>query len=238
MATFVLVHGTHAGAWAWQRLAPLLRAAGHDVYTPTFTGLGERVHLAHPGIGLDTYIQDVVNVLHFEDLHDVVLVGSSFGGMVIAGVADRAPERVARLVYLDATVPEDGQSVADAWADGWEWLADERAAAAAAGFPDDWPAPVAYVRQMVADEADQAWMLERFVPQPFAPLAQPVALRNPAAATLPRTYIRCTGDAEPEEPYVARTRTQPGWDYRELAANHFAPFVAPQPTAELLLSLI
>ena len=238
MATFVLVHGTHAGGWVWQRLTPLLRAAGHDVYTPTFTGLGERAHLARADIGLDTYIQDVVNVLHFEDLDDVILVGASFGGMVIAGVADRVPERVARLVFLDATVPEDGQSVADAWLDGWEWLAEERAAAAAEGTPDDWPAPVAYVRQMVADDADQTWMLERFVPQPFAPLAQPVTLRNPTAVTLPRTYVRCTEEAEPEEPYVARARTDPIWDYHELAANHFAPVVAPQLTAELLLSLV
>jgi pimeloyl-ACP methyl ester carboxylesterase len=205
------------------------------------TGLGERVHLARPDIDLDTYIQDVVNVLHFEDLHDVILVGSSFGGMVVAGVADRVPERVARLVYLDATVPEDGQSAADAWSDGSdgsEWLADERTVAAAAGTPHDWPVPVDYIRQMVSDEADQAWLLERFVLQPFAALAQPVALRNPAAAAIPRTYIRCTEEAEPEEPYVTRARTQPGWDYRELAANHFAPFVAPQQTAELLLSIV
>jgi hypothetical protein len=93
---------------------------------------------------------------------------------------------------------------------------------------------------MVPDETDRAWLLERFVPQPFAALAQPVALRNPAAAAIPRTYVRCTEGAdpdEPEEPYVTRARTQPGWDYRELAANHFAPFVAPRLTAELLLSL-
>lgn len=90
MATFVLVHGTHAGGWAWQRLAPLLREAGHEVYAPTLTGLGERVHLARLDVGLETYVQDVANVLRFEDLHDVVLVGSSFGGMVVAGVADRS----------------------------------------------------------------------------------------------------------------------------------------------------
>jgi pimeloyl-ACP methyl ester carboxylesterase len=238
MATFVLVHGTHAGGWMWQRLAPLLREAGHDVHSPTWTGLGERVHLARPDVGLETYVQDVANVLRFEDLRAVVLVGSSFGGMDVAGAADRVPERLARLVYLDATVPEDGQSAADAWADGWEWLAAEREAAAAADSPDDWPVPTDYVRQMVSDEADQAWLLERFVPQPFAALAQPVALRNPAAAAIPRTYVRCTEEAEPEEPYVARARTQPGWDYRELAANHFAPFVAPHQTAELLLSLV
>lgn len=238
MATFVLVHGTHAGGWAWQRLSPLLRAAGHEVYTPTFTGLGDRVHLAHPGIDLNTYMQDVVNVLHFEDLQRVVLVGSSFGGMVVAGVADRVPERIARLIFLDATVPEDGQSLADAWSDGWEWLAAERVAAADAGSPDDWPVPEDYVRQMVPEEADQEWLLERFLPQPFAALSVPVTLRNPAAATLPRTYIRCTEDAEPDEPYVTCARTQPNWDYHELAANHFAPFVAPHQTAELLLSLI
>jgi pimeloyl-ACP methyl ester carboxylesterase len=192
MATFVLVPGTHAGGWMWQKLTPSLRAAGHDVYTPTFTGLGERVHLARPGIDLDTYIADVVNVLHFEDLHNVILVGTSFGGMVVAGVADCVPERLARLVYLDASVPEDGQAAADTWIDGWAWLAAGRATAEAAGTPNDWPVPVEYIREMVSDAAEQAWLLERFVPQPFAPLTHPVTLRNPAATALPRTYIRCT----------------------------------------------
>ena len=113
MATMVLIHGSMHGGWCWQRVAPLLRAAGHDVYTPTLTGLGERVHLAHPDVDLDTHIRDVLGVLEFEDLHEVILVGHSYGTMVITGVADRVPERIAHLVYLDGTMAADGQAALD-----------------------------------------------------------------------------------------------------------------------------
>ncbi len=113
MATFVLVHGGWHGGWCWTRVRPLLRAAGHDVFTPTLTGLGERAHLAHPDIDLDTHIADIINVLEYEELQDAVLVGHSSSGAVITGVVDRAPVHLAQLVYLDALVPADGQSVLD-----------------------------------------------------------------------------------------------------------------------------
>src|SRR5215213_2484482 len=113
MSTFVLVHGSMHGGWCWKRVAPLLRAAGHDVHTPILTGPGERVHLAHSGIDLDTHIRDVLGVLEFEDLHDVVLLGHSYGTMVITGVADRAPERIAHLVYLDGVMAGEGQAALD-----------------------------------------------------------------------------------------------------------------------------
>ena len=111
MATYVLVHGAWHGGWCWQRVTPLLRAAGHEVLTPTLTGLGERSHLANSAIDLNTHIQDVVNVLEYEDLRKVILVGHSYGGMVITGVSERVPERLTHLVYLDAFVPRDGQSL-------------------------------------------------------------------------------------------------------------------------------
>ena len=113
MATFVLVHGGWAGGWQWREVAGLLRAAGHEVFTPTLTGLGERVHLANPDIGLDTHIQDILMVLEYEELRDVILVGYSYSGMVITGVAELAPERISQLIYLDAFVPQDGQSMLD-----------------------------------------------------------------------------------------------------------------------------
>ena len=106
--TFVLVHCAFGGGWAWKYVAPLLRQRGHTVYTPTLTGLGERVHLGCPDVNLDTHIEDIVDVLIYEDLHDVILVGWSYGGMVVTGVLDRLPERLAHVVYLDGEVPCDG----------------------------------------------------------------------------------------------------------------------------------
>jgi pimeloyl-ACP methyl ester carboxylesterase len=113
MATFVIAHGAWSSGWAWKKMRPLLRAAGHEVFTPSYTGLGERSHLATPEVGLDTHIQDVVNVLFYEDLSDVILVGHSYGGMVATGVADKASERIKKVVYLDAFVPKDGQCLQD-----------------------------------------------------------------------------------------------------------------------------
>src|SRR5437867_3282753 len=113
MATFVLVHGASTGGWYWAPVRSLLRDAGHEVHTPTLTGLGERCHLLSRGIGLDTHIQDVVNALVYEDLRDVVLAGHSYSGMVVTGVADRVPERIAHLVYVDAFVPHHGESLLD-----------------------------------------------------------------------------------------------------------------------------
>jgi len=113
MATYVLVHGGWHGGWCWQRVTPLLRAKGHDVFTPTLTGLGDRAHLARPDVGLDTHIQDVVAMMEMEGLLDVTLVGHSYAGAVVQGVADRVPSRIARMVYLDAYVLENGKSLAD-----------------------------------------------------------------------------------------------------------------------------
>jgi len=241
MATFVLVPGACCGGWSWKKLALLLRAAGHDVHTPTLTGLGERVHLTGPGINRAIHVADVVNVLAFEDLDNVVLVGWSYGGLVITEVADRVPERVAHLIYLDATVPEDGQDLYDAWPDGVEWRARERAEAEVAGTPDFWPVPADYIRAKVADEADREWLLGKMVAHPLACFLQPARLANTAAAGLPRAYVRCMLDRDPDEPepaFLVRARSDPNWSYREIAANHMAPVTAPRETAEVFLSLM
>src|SRR5262252_605170 len=113
MATFLVAHGAWSAGWAWKKMRPLLRARGHEIFTSTYTGLGERVHLANSHVDLETHIADMLGVLHFEELRDVVLIGHSYGGMVATGVADRAPERLAQLVYLDAFVPRDGQCLFD-----------------------------------------------------------------------------------------------------------------------------
>src|ERR1700733_6110284 len=110
---FLVCHGAWSAGWAWKKLHPLMRAAGHRLVTPTYTGLGERAHLANPSIDLETHITDVLNVIQYEDLRDIVLVGHSYGGMVATGVADRARDRIAQLIYIDAFVPRNGQSLLD-----------------------------------------------------------------------------------------------------------------------------
>lgn len=240
MSTFVLVHGGWHGGWCWKYVTPTLRAAGHEVYTPTLTGLGERVHLSRPEVDLTTHVRDVVNVLEYEDLRDVVLVGHSYGGMVITGVADVVPDRLAQLVYLDAFVPADGQSLVG-------MLPPERQA----GFRqmvddtgDGWrltgPAPFpweAIVRESygVTDEADVRWMVDRLADQPFATMTQPVSASNPAARSLPRTFIHCTG-WHAFDRYAEHAR-QSGWRVHELPTGHDAMVTMPHELAALLLKL-
>ncbi len=246
MATFVLVHGAWHGGWCWKKVTPLLRAAHHEVLTPTLTGLGERSHLAGPGVNLSTHIQDVVSLLTYEDLEHVILVGHSYAGMVITGVAERMPERLAQLVYLDAFVPEDGQALLDITAPEPQ----QRAAMAARvraegdgwGLPSRQPGPMeSFAREQwcITDEADLRWLLARLGPHPYATLTEPVQRANPAAAALPRTYVRCTRLPHPHFDHFAAAarQTGSGWRYRELASGHDAMVTVPQDLAALLLEL-
>jgi pimeloyl-ACP methyl ester carboxylesterase len=242
-ATFVLVHPAWHGAWCWKKVAPLLRAAQHDVYTPTLTGLGERSHLAHPMIGLDTHVQDVVNVLEYEDLRDVILLGHSNGGTLITAVADRMAERIGHLVYLDAWVPEDGQATLDLLPpkvqqelrarvrdEGHGWLLPSLR-------PIPWDEMVRDVWR-VTDEADRRWMVARLGPTPFKTFTDPVRRRNAAAEKLPRTYIRCVQHPQPLfDRYAELAKRTAGWRYRELPTAHHPAFTMPQGLAELLLEL-
>jgi pimeloyl-ACP methyl ester carboxylesterase len=241
MATFVLVHPAWFGGWCWQKLTPLLRGQGHRVHTPTLTGLGERAHLTRPEVGLETHVEDIVNVLKYENLRGVILVGNSSGGMVITGVADRVPERIARLVYLDAFVPEDGQCLLDLIApdrrsamealvetEGEGWLLPRFAAAPWEKFvPEAW---------RITDEADLQWMLARLAPTPFGHFKDPIRRRTPAAETLPRTYIRCMQWPHAGfDRYADAARRAAGWCCRELAAPHIPYITHPRELAELLL---
>ena len=220
MATFVLVHAGFHGAWCWIKLRPLLEAAGHQVYTPTLTGLGERAPLARPDVGLSTHVQDVRGLLQEHDLRDVVLVGHSYAGMVITGVAGAAPERLAHLMYLDALVPRDGEAVADVVPpEVWRY----RRAARRQG--DGWrvPPPRALPSGLgglfgVTTEPDLSWVRARLTAQPLKTFEEPLRLAQPAApAALPRTYIECAGAG----PLVALVRrvvqprlrppAEPGW---------------------------
>lgn len=241
-ATFVLVHGAYAGAWIWKKIIPLLRAAGHDVYASTATGMGDRVHLADSTIDLDVFITDVVNLLEFEELTDVTLVGWSFGGMTITGVAEVAPERLKQVVYLDAAVPADGQSNYDVGGLSDEALGFEYRAGLAAGWPGFEVVHAGveeFIRVMTKDPLDVDWLLAKLTPQPLATQTQAVTLGNPAAAALPRVFIHCTEeDVLVPVSFVDELRSDPGWQVVEVADNHFAPINAPELTVEALLSLV
>ncbi|MFN8635668.1 MAG: alpha/beta fold hydrolase [Chloroflexota bacterium] len=229
MATFVVAHGAWSSGWAWKKMRPLLRAAGHELFTPSYTGLGERVHLASPEITLSTHIQDVVNVLFFEDLTDVILVGHSYGGMVATGVADKASERIKKVVYLDAFVPRDGQSLND--------LVRRPQVAATGGEepPDGWLVPPMPASADASPE-DLAWVTPRRVPQPRKTMEEKVKLTG-AVDRLPRVYIYCLRIREGDVfgQFAARAKSEPGWTYEEIDATHSPNITAPDALAEILL---
>lgn len=232
-ATFVLIHGAWHGGWCWKKLAPLLRAAGHDVYTPTLTGLGERAHLLSPWIGLGTHIEDICALLEYEDLRHVILVGHSYGGMVITGVAEVAAQRLSHLIFLDAFAPLDGQSLLDTRSDGG---APVRKLAEESG--DGWKVPIIGKATFgVTDEADLAWIAARITPQPLRTFEEPVRLTNPAAVALPRSYILCR-QKEPTlfDAHAQRVKSE-GWGYFELLTGHDAMITEPEELAGILLKV-
>lgn len=231
MATFVVAHGAWSAGWAWKKMRPLLAARGHTLFTPTHTGLGERAHLAHADIDLDTHVADILAVLEYEDLRDVILIGHSYGGMVATGVADRARERVATLVYLDAFAPRDGESVFDILPPATR---DQRQSGASGG--DGWRIPPG---PMPPDtpEADRLWAAPRRVPQPLKTFSQKLKLQN-GELTLPRHYIYCTRRPPDDRfrPFYARAKRE-GWGAHEIDASHNPHITAPEALAELLHSV-
>jgi pimeloyl-ACP methyl ester carboxylesterase len=237
MATFVLVHGGFHGGWCWKKVTPLLRADGHAVFTPTLTGLGDRAHLVAPGISLETHAQDVIGVLTCEELTDVILVGHSMAGTVITVVADRAPERLAHLVYLDASVPRDGESDLDCH--------DEATRARLLARPlRDGAVVFMQVEHPfgVTDGEDARWVNAHMVPHPLRAFTDPVQLRRPDAFADRRTYIACTGpDGRSPSAFTqamaGRVRAEAGWRYREIATGHDAVVTAPREVTDLLLEV-
>jgi pimeloyl-ACP methyl ester carboxylesterase len=231
---FVLLHGAFHGAWCWREVATMLRQRGHRVTTPTQTGLGERRHLLGPDITIETFIQDLVEHIRYEELSDAVLVGHSFGGIAITGAADRVPARIRQLIYLDSRIVQNGQSAFDTSLPAL--VAERRRQAAATGglslpapSPESFGVPPGPLAQRVA---------RLLTPHPFATMTNRLRLAHPLGNGLPCTYIACTA---PSYPSLAQcrdwARAQPGWGYRELATGHDAMITAPAATAALLEEL-
>ena len=231
-ATFLVCHGAWSAGWAWKKMHPLMAAAGHRLVTPTYTGLGEREHLANPSIDLETHIEDILNVIRYEDLRDIVLVGHSYGGMVATGVADRARDRIAQVIYVDAFVPGDGQSVQDL---------NEPARARMrelAKSGDGWRVPPNPAPPDTS-AADLAWVNERRIDMPIKCLEMPLTLRG-GELTLPRSYIYATRitPADTFGPFAKRAKSEPGWRYYEIDASHSPHVTAPEKLMALLEEMI
>jgi pimeloyl-ACP methyl ester carboxylesterase len=235
MATFVIVHGAWSGAHAWRWIRPLLRDDGHDVFTPSLTGLGERAHLASPEVDLETHVRDVVGTLEFEDLREVILVGHSYGGPVITGAADRVPRRVAQLVYLDAEVPREGEAEMDLLPPDERSAYEESATLHGEGWRIPPPIPDPLPPGL---DPDVQWAMSRMVPQPLRTFTQPLHL-TAATPLFRRTYVLHTEGKEGQElpDYVQRIRADMDWEFVELAAGHAAHVTAPRQLASLLIGL-
>jgi pimeloyl-ACP methyl ester carboxylesterase len=233
MANFVLVHGGGHGGWCYQRVTHLLAAAGHEVHAPSLTGLAERSHFIHPGIDLDCHITDVVNLLVWEDWHDVILVGHSYGGMVITGVADRAADRVGKLVYLDAANPRNGQSLVDVAGAHME-LARSSGTVVNGVELVLLPAPGAAAFYGIDDPDDQAWADARLTGHPWACFEQKLVLRNEEALwAIPQFHIVCSDTVPTRDREMTRLAREEGrlW---EIDTGHDLMITEPQAVADAL----
>lgn len=231
MADFVLVHGAWHGGWCWRRIVPALFVAGHRAFAPTLTGLGERAHLMAPSITLATHVDDVVNLIESEELDQVILVGHSYGGLIITGVADRLPTRVTQLVYVDALVPAPGEC----WSSGHDLPTREsrRRAIADLGYLPA-PDPAAYGLA----GADHAWVARRQTRQPGRLYDEPLVFDAGRIALIPRTFIDCVAPALPTiEATRRRVRTEGGWNLIQLNTGHDPMISAPNDLLAAFLQL-
>lgn len=238
----VLVHGAWQGAWAWAPVRERLTAAGVEVFTPTLTGLGERAHLREPVPGLATHIDDVVGVVESEELQDFVLVGHSYAGMVITGVADRLRSRIRRLVYIDAAVPADGQDFAGAIPGLTPDRAEQRRAAFRGMSPDGvWLPAMPPSVVGVSDPELADWFTRRSTAHPLRTWLDPVRFENGGHAGIPKTYVLATNPPTALMGYPAHGEVAKGggeWTYRELPCAHQIPALMPDETTKLLLEAL
>jgi pimeloyl-ACP methyl ester carboxylesterase len=238
MTTFLLVHGAWTGGWIWGPLARRLRAQGHEVFTPTLTGVGERAHLARPEVDLETHVQDILAVIDCEELRDLALVGFSYGGMIAGVVADRLPDRIARLIYVDAFVPTDGISMLDLMPPPARAAVEAQVQNEGEGWRLG-PLPLAPLGRLAEDaagtEEEILRRLARRAPQPARTFSQPSRLTHPRPPVTPG-YIHCADKAPPDPlaPFAQRAQ-EAGWRCRELRTGHFAALTAPGDLLRALL---
>jgi pimeloyl-ACP methyl ester carboxylesterase len=231
---FVLVHGGRHGGWCWARVAPLLREAGHDVYTPTLTGLGERGHLLRPEIGLGTHIQDLVAVIEFEDIADAVLVGHSYGGLVVAGAMEQIADRVRSVVFIEALVPQSGESMFDIVDPEIERQLHQLAEREGEG----WYLPTSEASFYgVSEPADLAWLNSRLTAQPLKTYTDSIGMAERVWAHR-GMFIECApSQLTPDllQRMRARSEVEPSFTYRVVECAHDMMVTEPELLTDLLL---
>lgn len=234
--TYVLLHGAWHGAWCWRSVAELLRRAGNRVYTPTQTGLGQYRHLLSRAITLDTFIADVANLIEMEELSDVILVGHSFGGAVILGVADRMPDHIRHLVFLDSLILESGRSPFSTLTP--EVIAARRKSADEKGLGIAFQVPPVTAFGIPDDHPEAAWVRRHLTPHPVGTYESPLMLDHALGNGRPCTYIQCTNPVyAPLESSRQLARRQHGWNWQEIATGHDAMVLAPEELSQMLMNI-
>lgn len=230
--TFVLVHGAWHGGWCWRRVSDLLEAKGHKVFTPTLTGLGDKSHLLRAGIDVSTHVTDVVNLMKWERLSDVVLCGHSYGGMVVSGVAEQMSDKIASIVFLDAFVPQDGEAMADITAPA---VRDALKAATARG---DITVPARPAAAFLVNEKDQAWVDSLCVPQPIGTMNEKMKLTGARERIAKKSYVRAAAYPNPGfDAALARVKSDPSWQTYGVPCGHDVMVDMPERLAEILLEV-
>jgi pimeloyl-ACP methyl ester carboxylesterase len=230
--TFVLVHGAWHGGWCWRRVSDLLEKGGHKVFTPTMTGLGERSHLLDPKVNLTTHITDIVNVMKWEGLKDIVLVGHSYGGIIISGVAEQTRDAIASIAFLDAFVPDDGSALAETAS---QPVREAISAAVEKGEIALKPIPAAVFR---VNEKDRAWVDAMCVPHPIATFKEKINLTGARDRIAKRSYIRAKGYPSPSfDAAQAKVQALSGWRIYDMPCGHDAMVDMPERLAEILVEV-
>jgi len=232
MATYVLVHGAWRGSWIWKRVRKELLARGHDVFTPTLTGVGERSHLLSRDVNLETHVADVINLIRWEELGNIVLCGHSYAGCVVTTVADRIPEKISALVYLDAFVPENGQSLNDTLppADRQAQLEATRTVG------EGWKTPPIPAEAFNVNSRDREWVDRQSTLQPLACFQQPLRLSGALSRIENITYILATGwSPSPFPQFYEKARTR-GWSTLTMNCGHDVMLDRPEEVAQILLT--